>query len=134
MKIWFCYILIENCTFPRYQDIYLWSLQKCMRSTKNLSLRIHLIQFLQIGHEFMTLSCDDLKLYLRSTYINNWYLQKYFRSKRNVSNKTCPFQIPTRVNQKKYVLPILKENHTLCGHGYKTGICSGTSGPIKYAQ
>ena len=52
-------------------------------------------------------------------------------SKRNISNGSCSFQIPSIVNQKKYVFHILIEKHTLGEHVYKTGICRSTLGQLK---
>ena len=80
----------------------------------------------------MTLICDDLKLYHRLTYIHNWYLQMYFKSKINISNQTFSFQAPSIVTKWKFDnLHILTKNHTLGGHVYTTAICRSTLGELK---
>ena len=80
----------------------------------------------------MILTCDDLKLYLRSTYIHNWYMQMYFKLKVNISYPTFSFQALSIVIQSKFDnFHILTENHTLGGNAYKTGICRSTLGQLK---
>ena len=80
----------------------------------------------------MTLPCDDLKLHLRLTYIHNWYLQRHFRSKINTCNKTCSFQTPSILYQRKYDdFHLLTENYTLGGYVCKTGISRSRLGQLK---
>ena len=118
----------------QYKDIYPWYLQKFTSSTKNLTFTIPLIQFQLIFHKFMTLSSDDLKLYLRSTYIHNWYLQRCFNSKINNCTNTWGFITPWIVtkSQLKYdVYHIMTENSTWGGHMYRNGISQNILSQIK---
>ena len=91
-----------------------------------------LIQSEQVFHENKILSYTDLKLWVRSTCIQNWYLQRYIRSTINIWNKTCSFQTLSIVILWKYDFShILIENYTLGQHVPMTGICRSTLGQLK---
>ena len=80
----------------------------------------------------MTLICDDLKLYHRLTYMQNWYLQMYFKSKIYISNQTFSFQAPSIVPKWKFDnFHILTKNHTFGGNVYLTAICRSILGKLK---
>ena len=79
----------------------------------------------------MALSYANLKLYLGSTCIHNWYLQRYLRSNINFSNNACGFQTLLTVTALKYVFHILTELYTLGGHVCKTGNRRSRLGQLK---
>ena len=115
-----------------YIRIYIPGICKSLWVQLKTSLEVQLIHLQYILHEFMTLSCDDLKISLRSTNIHIWCLHRHFTSKINICNNTRCFQSASIVIEWKYhVFHILIENDTLGGHVYKTGIWNRTLGQLK---
>ena len=86
-----------------------------------MSFRIPLFQSQLVVLRNLALSYADLKLYIRSTCIHNWDLQRYFMSNINISNNASSFQTVSIVTRLKDVFHILTENYAL-SHVYKKNL------------